>query len=78
MSVPRLPHAADEPTFDAEKPDIVRPMIGASLDVMAALVIRAINQDAANAGGAQFSEGDFLVVINNSEYACRTNRRSIT
>jgi hypothetical protein len=43
MSVPRLPHAADEPTFDAEKPDIVRPMIGASLDVMAALLIRAIN-----------------------------------
>jgi len=28
---------------------------------MAALVIRAINQEAANAGGAHLGEGDFLL-----------------
>jgi hypothetical protein len=51
---------ADEAIFDVGQPDIVRPLIGADRDVVAALVIRAINQDAANAGLAHLAQGDFL------------------
>jgi len=43
---------ADEPVFDVGEPDIVRPLIGADRDVVAALVIAAIDQNAANAGFA--------------------------
>ena len=39
---------ADEPIFDVGEPDIVRPLIAADRDVVAALVIRAIDQDTAN------------------------------
>ena len=52
---------ADEPVFDVGEPDIVRPLIGADRDVVAALVIAAIDQNAANAGFAHLAEGDFLV-----------------
>ena len=51
---------ADEPFFDVGEPDIVRPRIGADRDVVAALVIAAIDQDAANAGFAHLAEGDPL------------------
>ena len=43
----------DEPRFDVGQPDIIRPLIanvGADPGRMAALIIRAIDQDAANAG----------------------------
>jgi hypothetical protein len=51
---------ADETIFDVGEPDIVRSLVADDRDRVAALVIRAINQDAANAGFAHFTEGDFL------------------
>jgi hypothetical protein len=51
---------ADEPIFDVGEPDIVRPLVGADRDGVAALVIRAINQDTANAGFSHLAEGDLL------------------
>ena len=50
----------DEAIFDVGQPDIVRPLIGADRDVVAALVIAAIDQDAANAGFAHLAKGDLL------------------
>ena len=47
---------ADEPIFDVGEPDIVRPLIATDRDGVAALVIRAINQDTANAGFPHFPE----------------------
>jgi hypothetical protein len=48
MSAPRRPASrADEPIFDVGEPDIVRPLIATDRDGVAALVIRAINQDTA-------------------------------
>jgi hypothetical protein len=43
------------------QPNIVRPLFAADRFPMAALVIRAIDQESANARGAHFSEGDLLV-----------------
>ena len=51
---------AHEPRLKVGKPDIVRPLIGADRDVVAELVIRTIDQHAANAGVAHFAEGDGL------------------
>ena len=42
--------------------DVIGPLIGAHLDVVAATVIPAIDQHAANTGIAHFPEGDFLRV----------------
>ena len=50
---------AGEPRFDIGKPDVIRPSIGVDRRRVAALVIGAIHQDAANAAGTHVSEGDF-------------------
>jgi hypothetical protein len=42
---------------------MIRPLIGAHLNVMAAAIIRAPDQDAANAGFAHFAEGYFLGAV---------------
>jgi hypothetical protein len=47
--------------LDVGQPDIIGPLVAADRDVMAALVIRTIDQETANAGRAHFSEGDLLL-----------------
>jgi hypothetical protein len=47
--------------FDIGQPDIIGPLVAADRDVMAALVVRAIDQETANARPAHFSKGDFLL-----------------
>jgi hypothetical protein len=54
---------ANETRLDIGQPDIVRPPrtgVGTEPRPMAALAVRAIDQDAAHAGGAHLAEGDFL------------------
>jgi hypothetical protein len=51
---------AGEARFDVGQPNLVGPSVGADRDPMAALEIGAIDQQAANAGGAHFSQGDLL------------------
>jgi hypothetical protein len=50
---------ADEARFDVRQPDVVRPAIGADLDVLPATMIAAIDKYLAHAGCAHFAEGDF-------------------
>lgn len=42
------------------QPDIIGPSIAAHRCVVAAMIIGAVDQEAANASGAHFGEGDFL------------------
>jgi hypothetical protein len=42
---------------------MVRPEVGADPDVVAAMMIAAIDQHVADAGGAHFAEGDFLRMV---------------
>ena len=51
---------ADEAGLDIGQPDLIRPSVGAGRDRVATMEIRAVNEDAAHAGRAQLSEGDFL------------------
>ena len=51
---------ADEPIFDVGEPEIVGPLVGANRGRVAAVVVGAIDQDAAHAGFAHFAEGDLL------------------
>jgi hypothetical protein len=41
---------------------MIGPALSADLDVVAATMIAAINQNIAHAGGAHFAERDFLLV----------------
>jgi hypothetical protein len=52
---------ADKPRLELGQPDVIRPSVAADRCPMAALVIRAIDQETANAGRAHFGEGDFLL-----------------
>jgi hypothetical protein len=49
---------ASEPPLDVREPNAIRPSVAADRGPMAAPEIRAIDQEAANASGAHFSEGD--------------------
>ena len=49
-----------EPALKIGQPYIVRPLISADPDPVRALVVGAIDQQTANAGGAHLAEGDFL------------------
>jgi hypothetical protein len=51
---------AGKPRLEIGQPDVIRPPVAADRYVMAAPVIRAIDQEPANAGGAHLGEGDFL------------------
>ena len=53
---------ADKARLDIRQSYMIRPLVGADLDVMAVAMIAAIDQDVADAGRAQFAEGDFLWV----------------
>src|ERR1700722_1660226 len=52
---------ADELRLDVGKPNVIRPLIGADCDRVAAAIIRAIDQDIAHAGSSHFPEGNFLL-----------------
>ena len=51
---------ADETPLDVGQPSVIRPSVTADRGPMAALEIGAIDQEAANARGAHFAEGDLL------------------
>jgi hypothetical protein len=50
---------AGKARLDIGQPDVIRPSVAADRCPMAALVIRAIDQETTNASGAHLSEGDF-------------------
>jgi hypothetical protein len=49
-----------EQGFDIGQPDIIGPSIGADRGRMAAMIVRAIDQETAHARRAHFSEGNLL------------------
>jgi hypothetical protein len=51
---------AGKAAFQVGQPHIVRPRVGIDGHRMAALVVGAIDQQTAHAGGAQFSKRNFL------------------
>ena len=51
---------ASEPGFDVREPDIIGPSVATDRRPMAAVIVGAIDQEAANASGAHFGEGDLL------------------
>jgi hypothetical protein len=53
---------ADEIRLDVGQPDMIGPAVGADRDMVAALVVPAIDQNIADTGCAQFAERDFLRV----------------
>jgi hypothetical protein len=55
-------HLADEQRFDIGQPDLIGPRVGAD-GPMGAFIIRAIDQQPANAGCAHCAERDFLFAL---------------
>jgi hypothetical protein len=55
--------------LQVRQPDMIGPAVGAGLDVMAAVMIAAVDQDIADAGLAQLAEGE-------AERGLTTNPRS--
>jgi hypothetical protein len=51
---------ASEARLDIGQPDVIRPAVAADCRRMAAPVVRAIDQETANAGGTHLGEGDLL------------------
>jgi hypothetical protein len=54
---------AGEPGLDVGQPNIIWPSVAADCCRMAALIIRAIDQEATDARGAHLSEGDLLGTV---------------
>src|ERR1700730_15058572 len=52
---------AGEPRLDIGQPDVIWPSVAADRRPVAAFVVRAIDQETANARGAHLSEGDLLL-----------------
>jgi hypothetical protein len=48
---------AHEPRLEIGKPDVIGPLVRADRDRVAAMIVRAIDQDPAHAGGTDFCEG---------------------
>ena len=51
---------AYEPRLKIGEPNVIRPSVCADRDRVAALMVRAVDEDAANASVAHLSEGDLL------------------
>jgi hypothetical protein len=62
-------HLAREPGLDVRQPDIIRPRVARDRSPMAAMMIRPIDQEAANTGGAHFGGGDFLRALDMGGHA---------
>ena len=54
---------AHEPVLDVGQPKVIRPEVGADPDVVAAVMIAAIDQHIADAGGTHLAEGNLLRVV---------------
>jgi hypothetical protein len=52
---------AGKPRLEIGQPDVIRPSVGADRCVVAATIIGTVDQETANASGAHFGEGDFLL-----------------
>jgi hypothetical protein len=64
MSAPRLPQGrADESWLQIGQPDVIGPWVRADRNGVAALVVRAIDQETAHAGRAHFAERDLLRAV---------------
>lgn len=59
-SAPLFPRPTDEQRLYVAKPDVIGPAVAADRDRVAAPIIRAIDQETANAHVAHVAEGDFL------------------
>jgi hypothetical protein len=57
---PAIIPCQDKARLDIGQAHAIRPLVGADLRPMAALVIRAVDQKAANTGRAHFSQGDLV------------------
>src|ERR1700730_16995744 len=53
-------YLAHKPRLQIGQPEMIRPLIRADRDRVAALVVRAVDQEAAQAGVAHLGEGDLL------------------
>jgi hypothetical protein len=60
VGAPLATDLAGKPRLDIGQPDVIRSSIAADCRRMAAPVVRAIDQETANASGAHLSEGDLL------------------
>jgi hypothetical protein len=60
VSASRAAGLAYEPRLEIGKPDVIRPLIAADRDRVAAAKVLAIDQDTAQAGRAHFAEGNLL------------------
>jgi hypothetical protein len=54
---------ADEPALDIGQPKIIRPVVAADRDRVAAAIVGAIDQQAAHTHAAHFGEGDLLRAV---------------
>jgi hypothetical protein len=50
----------DEPRFNVGQSNVVLPLVGRHRDRVATPIVRTINQDAPNAAGAHFPEGEAI------------------
>ena len=60
VGTPLAANLAGKSRLDIRQPHVIWPSVAADRGPMAALVIRAINQQPANAGGAHLRESDLL------------------
>jgi hypothetical protein len=51
---------AGKPRLQIRQAHVIRPSVAADRSPMRAMIVAAIDQQAANAGGAHFGEGDLL------------------
>ena len=56
---------AGKPRLQIRRANVIRPSIAADRSPMRAMIIRAIDQKIANAGGAHFTESDLLLGLTN-------------
>jgi hypothetical protein len=64
---------ADELRLDFGQPNVIQPSVSAHGCPVAALVIRAIDQETANTSGAHFSERDLLVAGEGGGHGAETS-----
>jgi hypothetical protein len=65
---------ASEERLDIEQPNMSRPSVTADRRPVAALVVRAIYQETANAGGAHLFKGDVLLAGEGGHSAIKARR----
>jgi hypothetical protein len=56
-------HLTNEQWFKIRQRDVIRPALGADLDVMGAFVIAAVDQEPTKARRSHFPKRDFLFAV---------------